>query len=241
MMKYAHGLNQMLYKKVIAPLSIDDMDTDIISDTIYIFDYNNSSIKNIDLIKYILNTGINSDILFTNIPIKDKINLTEYYMNMPNFLHIPSINKNILNYIYYIKNLNINLSSDEIDFIHKNINLFNKWISFYDSYFIYMLFYATNKENIIKNYDKSQIINNNDLSLNIVSSFMDSFFYDYFKTHIDTNNIYYWQYYYNDKKYDSKSFNEIMLNNNNYFIKILKDLQNPLFHQYIKKIVLKNS
>lgn len=241
MMKYAHGLNQMLYKKVIAPLSIDDMDTDIISDTIYVFDYNNSSIKNIDLIKYILNTGVNSDILFTNIPIKDKINLTEYYMNMPNFIHIPSINKNILNYIYYIKNLKVNLSSDEIDFIHKNINLFNKWISFYDSYFIYMLFYVANKENIIKNYDKSQIINNNDLSPNIVSSFMDSFFYDYFKTHIDTKNIYYWQYYYNDKKYDSKSFNEIMLNNNNYFIKILKDLQNPLFHQYIKKIVLKNS
>lgn len=240
-MKYANGLKLMPKKIVCAPLTINELSNDIISNDVYFIDYNNSQIKNKDLINYIRDTGINADIILENIDINDKINIINYYMNFNNFIHIPSINKCILEYIYFIKNKNIinKLSLLEIDFIKNNISLFNKWISFYDSYFIYMIYYLYNKNNIIDNYDSDKIINDNSISPNVVSLLLDDFFYDYFKTHIDTNNIYYWKYYYNSK-YDSKSFNEIMLNNNNFIIKILKDLQNPLFNQFIMKTISNN-
>ena len=50
-------------KIVSAPLSINDMDNDLISKTIYIFDYTNSKIKNNAFLDYICNTGIISDVI----------------------------------------------------------------------------------------------------------------------------------------------------------------------------------
>ena len=45
--------------------------------------------------------------------------------------------------------------------------------------------------------------------------------YDYFKTKIDDNNIKYWIYQYENKLYDGKHFNNIILNDANWIFKVL--------------------
>lgn len=51
-------------KFVTAPLSINDMDTDLESKTVYIFDYDKSSLKKEDFYNYISNIGVLADMYF---------------------------------------------------------------------------------------------------------------------------------------------------------------------------------
>ena len=60
--------------------------------------------------------------------------------------------------------------------------------------------------------------------------------YEYFKSHIDENNIKYWKTMYDNKLYDNKSFNFIMLNPSNWVFKILHDTAtNKDWNEYLAK------
>ena len=52
-------------KIVSAPLSISDMDSDLESQTIYIFDYEKSELKGIEFLEYIKNCGLLADVYFS--------------------------------------------------------------------------------------------------------------------------------------------------------------------------------
>lgn len=217
-------------KVVRAPLLNSDMNSDLESATVYIFDYDNSEkYENItDFLDYINNLGIICDIYFNNTSENIRLELLKYYMTNKHFNHILSFNIAIMNCIYKLKNIKLRLKGSaltdtmEINFTKNNTNLLLKWIEFFDSYLIYMITFATNEGKDIKNrYDKEKITSDNSLSPNIVSLFLDDFFYDYYKTGINENSIKYWKYYYENKLYDNKPFNIIMLNDANFFIKIL--------------------
>lgn len=234
----------MDYKIVSAPLSINDLDNDLLSKKTYLISYDNSSIKSINLIKYINNLGIIADIQFTNTtPISDIYEILEYYISSSYFNHFQSLNSIILNCIYYLKGYEMILpmvcSKDSIKiFADTHKEILQKWISFYDSYYMYMIMYIiTDGNNIISKYS-NHINNDNTLSPNVVSLLLDACFYDYFKTSINNDNINYWTYYYN-LKYDNKTFNEIMLNHNNDFIITLASLFNKDY-EIFKKIISKN-
>lgn len=217
-------------KIVTAPIHNSDMDTDLESKIIYVFDYDNSQKfdKVTDFLDYINNVGLISDVYFNNTEENIRAELLLYYMQSKVFNHILSFNIAIMNCIYKLKKVNLRLKGSalsdqmEYNFLNKNKDLLNKWKCFFDSYFIYMVTFATNNDKPIKNrYSEDKICNDNDLSPNIVSIFLDDFFYDYFKTGIDENSIKYWKYYYENKLYDNKPFNTIMCNDANFIIKIL--------------------
>lgn len=234
----------MDYKTVSAPLSINDLDNDILSPKTYIISYESSSIKGIDLIKYINDLGIRADIQFTeNTPLDDLYKMLEYYITSPYFNHLKSLNTIIMNCIYYLKGFKMILPMVFKDnvikaFADNHQGLFKKWISFYDSYYMYMVMYIITSGNDIISKYQNRVTNDSSLSPNVVSLLLDDYFYDYFKTSVSNDNIQYWTYYY-ETKYDSKTFNEIMLNHNNDFIITLASLFGKDV-EIFKKIVSKS-
>ena len=222
-------------KIVKIPLLNSDMDMDLESKTIYVFDYDNSEQYDIhtDFLDYINNMGIIADVLFKNTDYEIRKELLEYYMNSSYYNHILSFNIAIMNCIYKVKKQPIRLKGSALTndmeelFSKENKDLLIKWIDFIDSYLIYMIMFSTNKEDNIKNrYPKEMITMDNTLSPNIVSLFLDDFLYNYFQTGINEDSVKYWKYYYENKLYDNKPFNMIMLNDANFIIRILHNTAN---------------
>ena len=91
-------------KLVNAPLNINDMDEDLESKTVYVFNYSKSSLQGLDFLNYIKNTSVVSDIFISaDVPTFTKNTLLESYMKSSTFYHITSFNLTILNMIYIIK------------------------------------------------------------------------------------------------------------------------------------------
>lgn len=234
-------------KKVTIPLLLSDMDTDLESHTIYQFDYDNSEHTNNceEFLDYINKMGIISDVYFNNTPENIRTKLLEYYMTNIHFNHILSFNIAIMNCIYKLKQTLLRIKGSalsnemEINFVNTHKDLLNKWIKFFDSYLLYMITFSTLKDKSISiksRYNSTQINNDKSLSPNIVSLFLDDFFYDYYKSGINEDNINYYTYYFDNKLYDNKTFDEIMLNDANYFIKILiSSAQDKKWENYLQK------
>ena len=238
-------------KIVTAPLNIKDMDKDLESKTVYIFDYDDSSLKGLDFYNYISNIGIIADIQFSKkISYNDKKMLLERYMNDNRFLHFLSFNATIFNIINLYRNvkkrnkLSIFSKDEEKMFLEEHLDLISKWKAFYDSLFYYILFLATLPENcsdkieqIKKRFEGCPINNNKDLSANIVSLLMDSYYYEYYDSGIDELLVNYYPYYFENNLYDEKNIIVYLINPNNYYLKILNDMvHDERFEKFIANL-----
>lgn len=237
-------------KIVTAPLHINDMDDNLESQTTYIFNYEKSSLKNDDFLNYIENCGVISDVyISTNVNTDEKILLLLSYMNSKRFYHLMSFNATILNIIYQRNNIHKFikygfLNSSEITyFLKKYSTIIDDWISVYNSLFIYMLnMLQLSKENITnifeikKKYNELNFNNRKDLSVNIFSLLQDPFFYDYYTIKENKYNNYYYTYYFDNLLYDEKSVPLLLLNKDNFILKILYD---SLYNENFKKYLLK--
>lgn len=235
-------------KIVTAPLNINDMDEDLESKTVYIFDYENSSIKGIHFYEYICCTGINADIYFNeNISYNDKKILLERYMTDKRFLHFLSFNATIFNIINLYKNIkkrnkmSFFTKNEEKQFLEEHLDLIKKWKAFYDSLFYYILFLATLPENctnkieqIKKRFEGCEVNNTEELSVNMISLLMDDYFYEYYDSGIDDTLINYYPYYFENKLYDEQSIIMYIINPNNYYLKIINDIiHNEMFRNFL--------
>lgn len=215
-------------KHITLPVNIRDLDKDIMSGTVYIIDYSSSPYKGNDLLNYLEQVGITADVDLTNVSYDDKEKLIESYMTSESFFHFVHVNVAIMNCIYLLKNSKIRLkescltSSEEERFMNRHKELLERWIEFFDSYLVYMITVASNKDTpVIKRYPKHRIVFDKTLGTNAVSPFLDGFFYDYFQTGIDNSHIKYWQFQYDNKLYDGIPFLKIMLNEENWVFKVL--------------------
>lgn len=231
-------------KKVFAPLKISDLDSDIMSKILYVINYDKSLLKGNDLLQYIENTGIFADIEFIDTSYEEKALMLELYMNSSHFHHFPSFNIAILNCIYCLKNNPTRLEDsiltkdEEQTFTKSHQELLKDWMSFFDSYLVYMTTFANNTDKPLIQRYPSESVTDKWLGKSIVSMFLNPYFYDYFKSGIDESSVRYWKRYYDEEKYDNKSFNEIMLNETNWIIKILHDtVTNHQWMDYLQKSI----
>ena len=236
------------YKKVIAPLNITDMDTDLESKTIYLFDYKNSKYKGIDFIQYISSVGLIADISINkNTPYNEKEEILIYYMTYPNYFNIHNLNKTVLDIIFYNKDINLKsngfLNIDEIkQFSSKYKNLILDWIIFYDSIFFLMFELIksnTLDTNSIKN-NYSQFNENTSLSPNICSLLLENDFWEYYRHGVDSKNKTFFTYYFSNPIYDEKNISYLIINDSNFIWKILyntfyNDKFQPFFNQWLKQ------
>lgn len=240
-------------KIVTAPLNINDMDKNLESKTVYIFDYFNSSLKGDDFYNYITNSGIISDIYFNDkISYNDKKMLLERYMNENRFLHFLSFNSTIFNIINLYRNVNKrnNLSifskEEEKKFLYEHIDIISEWKSFYDSLFYYILFLGTLPENCsnkieqIKNrFNGCKINNNKNLSVNMVSLLIDDYYFEYYDDGINELLVNYYPYYFENNLYDEKNIIFYLMNPNNYYLKIINDIVfNKEFQKFLETKII---
>lgn len=236
------------YKKVTAPLNITDMDTDLESKTIYLFDYENSKYKGVDFIRYISSVGLIADIYIDeNTPYNEKKEILLYYMTHPNYFNIHNLNKTIIDIIFDYKGILSHpkgfLNINEIkQFNSKSQNLISNWITFYDSIFFLMLELIKSNtldtQSIKNNY--SQINENVLLSPNVCSLLLENDFWEYYKNGINSENKIYFTYYFSNPIYDEKNISYLIINDSNYIWKILyntfyNDKFQPFFNQWLKQ------
>jgi len=235
-------------KIVTAPLNINDMDNELESKTVYIFDYKNSQFKGIQFYDYISNTGIISDIYFSeDISYKDKKLLLEKYMNDNHFLHFLSFNSAIFNILCLYKNVKLRVQTscltekEEKLFLEEQIKLISKWKAFYDSLFYYILCLASlpencsnKKEQIKKRFEGAPINNTMDLSVNMISLLIDDYFYEYYDSGINESLVNYYPYYFENNLYDENSIIVHLINPNNYYLDIInKSIHNEKFQKFL--------
>lgn len=236
----------MFNKKIVsAPLLITDMDSDLESKTIYVFNYNSSSFKGEEFLNYISNSGITSDVLILDTPYTERENLLLYYMKSPNYYTLYSFNSTILKIICKIKGIDTNVKSflndDEIDtFILNNKNIILSWINFYESLFYLMLEMIKFKNKTIDmNKIKStysNINNTDELSPNICGLLLFNEFWDFYKNGVNENNKVFYTYYFENDLYDEKTISNFIISDNNYIWKILYDtFYDKRFHRFINK------
>ena len=238
-------------KFVTAPLSINDMDTDLESKIVYIFDYEKSSYKKEEFYNYVSNIGVIADIYFTKeTPFDDIELILEKYMNDKRFLHFSSLNIIIFNCLLYLKgckripssSLSCLTEEQEKEFLNNHLDLFNDWKKFYDSLFLYILCLATLPENcsektklIKERFEGIEVNNTRDISPIIVSLLLDDYFYSYYDSGIDESLINYYPYYFENYLYDEKNIIPYLMGENNYYLKIINDsLYNEEFQKFIK-------
>lgn len=233
-------------KKVIAPLTIDMMNLNLESKDIYVFDLYNSAIKGKEFIEYIKNVGIISDVITDNCSYEDKELVLLQYMTSNGFFFIKNLNTTILNCLNIFRGkepiLKENIfNPNELEIFTKTHNeLFNNWRIWLDSYIVYTITYVLHgKDKIKEQYNETPIYEGTYVGKNIVSMILDDNFYDiYVKSHpIDHSQIFYLKDYIETYTYDNKPFDLIMLNDANYFGKILHTMKsNELFKDFLKKI-----
>lgn len=212
-------------------------------DTLYIVDYNKSSLKDEEFFKYLERTAILADVDTLNVSEDEILNLLDIYMNSNYFHHFLSFNIAILNCVYKIKKSPMRLKGSclttkgEDKFIESHKDLLQKWISFFDSYLIYMIIMTSNKDKILKDrYPENMIKYDKSVCSTAVSLFLDPFFYDYFQSGINENEVYYWTYQYDNKLYDGKHFNNIILNEANWIFKVLHNTStDSKWNEYLEK------
>ena len=127
-------------------------------------------------------------------------------------------------------------------FINTHSDLLNEWINVYDSLFAYMLILSSMDKNDIFNndkirsfYDADKMNNNSSLSPNVMSLLLDDVFYYYYEDGINRSNVSYYKKYFEEKLYDNKSLQMILLNDANFIFKILYDMvHNDEFSKYLE-------
>lgn len=226
-----------MFKIVSAPLNIKDMNDDLESNELYVFDYDKSEYKGIQFYEYLSNLT-NVDIIFSNTTsYNDKKMLLERYMNDNRFLHFKSFNITIFNIINLYKNIDKRLElsifskNEEEKFLDEHKSLISEWIKFYDSLFFYILFLATlpkdcsnKKEQIKKRFEGCTINNTIELSVNMVSLLMDEYYYEYYDSGINESLVNYYPYYFENNLYDEKDIITYIISPYNYYLKILSDM-----------------
>ena len=238
-----------MLKYVSAPLNINDMNKDLESKDVYIFDYTKSYYKGFQFYNYISNIGVIADIHFDeSVEYIDKKLLLEKYMNDNHFLHFLSFNSAIFNILCLYKKVKLRIPTscltekEEKLFLEEHIELISKWKAFYDSLFYYILCLATlplncndKKGQIKKRFEGAPINNTMDLSVNIVSLLIDDYYYEYYDSGIDESLINYYPYYFENNLYDENSIIVYITNPSNYYLDIInKSLHNEEFQKFLK-------
>lgn len=230
---------------VTAPLKRNQLEeTDI--DNVYIFDYNNS-FENIEdkpckMIAYLQSLGCMCDLLFDGVSYEDKEKILLEYFNCGTFFNLYSLTSTIISILFEKKGIlysgrTIFDKYEQKRFIINNEVFVNKLIEIFDSLFVVMLMYSVNPTNDMKEIRNKYTvdrIDRSELSPNIMNVLLYRDFYNYYDQHIN-KDVYYYEFLFEKSLYKSKSFIDILTNSENVLLKLLFDMNNPKFKEYIMK------
>jgi hypothetical protein len=232
---------------VSAPLTIDCADV-LTTNTIYVFDYSTSFVNDTDrdlkFIEYIEKSGVMCDIYVPiETPFEDKEKLILKYFNADSFFNIYTLVETMVLIMFVYKNIDyvstrsILSESECLTFISRNKTFVENIIKFYNSMFLVMLLFSSNNisnmQQIRMKYPSNRIITD-ELSPNICNMLLIKEFYRYYDKHVG-NDMYYYQFLFENNLYKSMSFIDIIKNKSNTLLPILVDMSNKNFLNYINE------
>ena len=190
-------------------------------------DYGNSSLQRKELLIYLSNLAIPSDLVLPiTLDYEDKSSLLYEYMVLPTISLIPSLNLATSSVIFRAKGYDLKdaypnpyFSEEEADlFIEENNELIQKWITFLDSCTIYA------QKNIPELNEMDfltggiEIIEDrNYVGHNVVNLFsLDFFFHNYYSKELGT--LYYFKYQFDDRMFKGLDLNYYFFTKHNFLI-----------------------
>lgn len=232
---------------VTAPLTINCADV-LDTETIYVFDYENSfndvKDKPNAMIRYLESLGGMFDLFVSpNVSYEDKEQLILNYFDSGSFMNVYTLVETLVHCLFYYKQMpysgkrSIFTNADCQRFISTNGNFMKEMVSFYDSMFVVMLLYAgqpTKDMKKVREHFTSEQIVNTELSPNVCTLLLDSYFYEYYSKHVGKDIMYY-EFLFENNLYKGMSFIDIITNKNNNLLPVLLDLTNPKFLDFIQQ------
>ena len=221
-----------------APLNISILDKDLASDTVYVYDYNNSELKKEEFLNYVQQIGGISDVIFDKtIHFDEKDNLLFNYITNPVELNWYHFTKTLIDILLTYKNVEADIDdslftkTDCREFITKHKDTIENISHFFDSLLPLMVMKLSANKSIdllkIK-YNKNQMVSQT-METNVLLCLKCYEFWDYYKNGIDKDNIYYY------KNIFTKKFESILFNENNFIWNILLGMKNKQFQDFLKK------
>ena len=232
---------------VTAPLTINCASV-LNTETIYIFDYERSFLdtddKPMKFISYLETLGGMIDIFVSpTISYEEKEKMIIEYFSAGSFMNIYTIVETMIHCLFVYKNIPYNgkrtmFTQEECHrFINNNESFIKQMVQFYDSLFVFMLFYIGSDGKDIKTirqrYTRNQIITT-EFSPNMCSLLLAPTFYDYYDKHIESE-VYYYEFLFENQLYRSKGFLDVLTNKNNMLLPILMDMTNSKFLEFISE------
>lgn len=223
---------------VTAPLNITVMNKDLASDTVYVYDYNESELKGEEFINYVQQIGGISDIIFNkSTSFKDKDLLLYNYISNPVELNYYHFIMTFIDVLFTYKNIDIDIEdslftkTDCREFITKHQLFITRIAMFLDSLLPLMVMKLSANTTIDKlkiKYNSKQI-SYDEIEPNVLHCLKCKEFWDYYKNGIDKDNIFYY-----DKIFKNK-FEKILFNENNFVWEILLGMKNKQFQDFLKE------
>ena len=190
-------------------------------------DYGNSSLQRKELLIYLSNLAIPSDLVLPiTLDYEDKSSLLYEYMALPAIILIPTLNLAVSSIIFRAKGYDLKdaypnpyFSEEEADFfIEQNNEVIQKWITFLDSCTIYA------QKNIPELNEMDfltggiEIIEDrNYVGHNVVNLFsLDFFFHNYYSKELGT--LYYFKYQFDDRMFKGLDLNYYFFTKHNFLI-----------------------
>jgi hypothetical protein len=190
-------------------------------------DYGNSFLQRKELLTYLSNLAIPSDLVLPiTLDYEDKSSLLYEYMVLPTISLIPSLNLATSSVIFRAKGYDLKkaypnpyFSEEEADFfIEQNNEVIQKWITFLDSCTIYA------QKNIPELNEMDfltggiEIIEDrNYVGHNVVNLFsLDFFFHNYYSKELGT--LYYFKYQFDDRMFGGVDLNYYFFTKHNFLI-----------------------
>ncbi len=232
---------------VTAPLNVNCASV-LDTETIYIFDYENSFIGENDrpskFITYMETLGGMVDIFVSpNVSYEDREQLVLQYFSSGSFMNLYTLVETMIHCLFVYKGIGYNnkrsifTDAECQKFNQNNEEFLKQMITFYDSMFVIMLFYIGNMSKDIKvlrqRFTRQQI-NTEELSPNVCSLLLDTSFYEYYDKHIG-KDIFYYEFLFENNLYRSMGFLDILTNKNNILLPVLMDMTNEKFLEFIRE------
>lgn len=198
--------------ETVAPISIENLKK-YFSDktTFFVIDYKNSTLKGKKLLTYLSNLDIPCDINFKDCSNEECFDIIEDYLHTAMIVNIPSLEKATISILHQAKQLVPILDKE---FIEKNKEILNKWISKLESLTLYNMYIV--KDGTFKEFvDAFEIDDSNELiGVNFISLLKHKEFYSFYKN-TNQKNLKFYSHYFNDYMFKGKNMYSYWANENN--------------------------
>lgn len=199
--------------ETIAPIAIEDLKKYFIDKNIrYIIDYSKSQIKEQKLLTYLSNLEIPCDIELSKLDALEMYELLKVYMETTMIVNLLSLELLTIDVLKEAKGLNEKEVHKE--FISKNKELIDSWISKLDSLTLYNMYAVNNDEfkDFAKQFPEDADKNLN--GINFISLLKNAEFYDFYKK-IETDKLKFYTSYFNEYMFKGKNLYHYWANENN--------------------------